>query len=106
MIYLASPYSDPSEAVRIERVRLTDAFVARHLQQGIALFSPILYGQLFEELIGSDAAAWEAIDEDFIGAASAMWVLCLPGWKQSKGVQLEIAKWEFVTGRLPEFKQT
>jgi hypothetical protein len=94
MIYIASPFSDPSPTVRVSRrnaahdavVRLTDA---RHV-----VFSPVVIsGELvIYTIITFDSAWWYEWSMDFLRAATEVWVLCIDGWKTSKGVQDEIAE--------------
>ena len=103
MIYLASPYSGTADE-RAERYTLAVEFCTRYLTQGIVLFSPIVYGHPFAQTVGTSAAAWTPFNQQMIDLASEMWVLTLPGWKTSKGVQQEIATWEFLKARRPIMK--
>ena len=102
MIYLASPYSG-TEAERDERYSQTLKFVTRELQKGFVIFSPIVYGRPFEATIGTAAKDWKKFNETMMNLANTMWVLTLPGWKTSKGVQQEIATWEFLYSKRPVY---
>lgn len=92
LIYLASPYSHPDEAVRQQRFE-TVCFVAANLmREGKHIFSPIahthpiaLNGDLPK---GFDF--WEEFDRKMIAACGELWVVMMDGWEQSKGVQAEI----------------
>lgn len=91
MIYLASPYSG-TPAEHAERFVRTQAFVAYWFRLGVPLISPIVYCHQLahdHELPG-DAAFWQFLNEELIQRSSEMWVLTLPGWQESIGVQREI----------------
>lgn len=95
MLYLASPYSG-SPAERMSRYHQALVFTERHLLRGHQIFSPIVYGHPFAGSVGTSAAAWQEFNAWMIDACSEMWILTLPGWKESKGVSQEIATWEFL----------
>jgi hypothetical protein len=96
MIYVASPYSTPlaepqATAVRNQRYRLAVKFVGFLVQQGLPAFSPIAYFHPYAEglKLATDAAYWHEINMSFLRRAEVVFVLRLPGWDQSKGVQME-----------------
>lgn len=93
MIYLASPYSHPEERIRIRRYLLTREFVWHHLQLGVSLFSPIVYAHQFARDFSApiDAASWQFFNDDVLELCNAMWILTLPEWDKSVGVNAEIA---------------
>ena len=93
MIYLASPYSDPSPIVRQHRHDLVEAFVARNLGK-LYIFSPIVYAHemSLNHNIPGDAQTWAQFNLHFLRKCDAMWILQLQGWKESKGVAMEL-KW-------------
>lgn len=95
MIYLASPYSG-TPAERMSRYHQALSFTERHLLRGKIIFSPIVYGHPFADSVGTSAAAWKDFNAEMMDLASAFWVLTIPGWRESKGVQQEIATWEFL----------
>lgn len=96
LIYLASPYSDKSKVVMRQRekeVSLAGAVLAyRH---NVPMFLPITMShrmkQLAPNLLGTSFEFWANIDYQAIDACQELWVLCLEGWKESIGVQHEIA---------------
>ncbi len=92
MIYLASPYSHKDPHVIQHRVEQTMQAFANLINRGFHVFSPILMchkTSLTYNLPG-DAAYWEAMNTNFIRRMDSMYVLCIPGWATSKGVQQEI----------------
>lgn len=93
MIYLASPYSDPSSLVRYDRFLRTREYVWECIAAGESIFSPIVYCHQFVHThsAGTDAATWEQFNRGMILASSLVRVLQLPGWDRSVGVQAEIA---------------
>ena len=93
MIYLASPYSHPDEAVRVARFEAVCRFAAQRIAEGLVVFSPIahthpiaVYGGL---PLGFDF--WREFDQRMIAACDALWVLCLRGWRHSRGIAEEIS---------------
>ncbi len=91
MIYLASPYTHPDPAVRDARYRSVSRKAADMLRNGIAVFSPIVYSHALAALgLPTTWPFWRALDRTMIAASSEVWVLMLPGWKESVGVQAEI----------------
>ena len=93
MIYLASPYSDPDPIVRRVRYERTRLFTHEAIQLGAILFSPIVYCHQFSVEHGAPFAAsdWRDFNEWMMSKSEACWVLTLPGWEKSLGVQAEIA---------------
>jgi len=94
MIYLAAPYSDPDHTIREDRYRTMRNLVFRlTFSQHIYLFSPIVYAHraALELDLPTDAESWKSMNTYYQRMASELWVLPLPGWKQSKGVKGEIA---------------
>lgn len=90
IIYLASPYSHKSEAVREHRYLLTRHFTIKMLKLGKPIFSPIVYGKDMEKQIGTDYLSWKQLNDDMLRACAQFLVLRLPGWEDSKGVAYEI----------------
>lgn len=91
MIYLASPFWDHDEAVRTARqaeiIKLTKALIAR----GMLIFCPIAYSGIIKGEEGfQPKQGWYDFDLGFLAKCDSMIVAEQPGWKQSKGVKLEI----------------
>lgn len=94
--YLASPYSHPDESVRIERFHAANKAAALLMQdRKHAVFSPISHSHpVAEHLPNELLMSWPFwMDQDFpiLEYADELVVLTLPGWKESRGVQAEIA---------------
>lgn len=92
LIYLASPYSHPDPAVRLQRFE-TVCFVAANLMRdGVHLYSPIAHTHpiaLKGELpLGWEF--WEQYDRKILAACQELWVVMMDGWRESKGVAAEI----------------
>lgn len=92
MIYIASPYSSPiagGQQMRFEKVR---RFTIHLFNQGLIPFSPIVYGHELAAAGGikTDAASWLFFNTAMLRRSEAMFVYCLPGWKESKGVSIEL----------------
>lgn len=92
MIYLASPYSSPLPAVQRLRFIQAERYVAYHFRLGVPLFSPIVYCHniALQHSFPGDANFWKFLNKEALIRCSALWVLKLPGWDASAGVQWEI----------------
>ncbi len=96
-IYLAVPYTHPHGRVRIDRFEAVSRAAARLMLDGKIVYSPITHGHAlcsFGQLPG-DYKFWEEHCLSFLrNWAQGVYVLALPGWDGSRGVQAEIAEAE------------
>ena len=90
LIYLASPFSHPSDAVRNHRYLEARRFTIDALLNGVAIFSPIVYGKDMETAVGTAFEPWQGLNDVMIRSCEAVWVLCLEDWIKSRGVRHEI----------------
>lgn len=90
LIYLASPYSHPSKNVRYYRYLNARRAVIKFTQEGVAIFSPIVYGYDMETVIGTNFEPWQHLNDTMIEKCDEFWVLCDEEWKKSRGVKHEI----------------
>lgn len=92
MIYLASPYSSPIEGAAQLRFEKAQRFAAHCLSQNIHVFSPIVYAHELAALSGmrTDAQFWARFNIDMIRYCEALFIYCIQGWDQSKGIKLEL----------------
>lgn len=100
MIYLASPYSHPRPDIRALRYEAVAAFTVAAMGAGHQIFSPIVYGHHIARThaLPTDAEWWRNFNETILATCDEMWVLKIPGWDKSVGVQMEI---EFASSRMP-----
>ena len=106
LIYLASPYSHPDPAVVHYRFIQTGAVLAKAIEHGHLMFSPIVHSHPIADLISWDPinhaegelSGWMKYDFDFIDKCDELWVLQLDGWKESRGVKAEVM-FAFVRGK-------
>lgn len=103
--YLATPYSrQPDRALAAE----TTARIAYHLMQsGYGIYAPIIHGHaiveaLYPAPVPADAGFWEAQNLAMMESAIGIFVACIPGWRESLGVEQEIA-WFRMKSRLVTF---
>jgi hypothetical protein len=92
MIYLASPYSDPSLGVRTNRYLAACKAAAELIRDGSFVFSPIAHSHgiaLCGNLPG-DWAYWQDADRAILKICSHVTVLKLDGWEESKGIAAEV----------------
>ena len=91
IIYLACPYTDADYRVRAERVTEADRITGLLMELGFVVFSPITYSNAlngFAPLNYGDR--WYDFDLAFLRKCESVYVLCMEGWEESKGVTLEI----------------
>ncbi len=92
-IYLASPYTFPTQALRERRFREVAQTAARLMREGKVVFSPIAHGHVIETVGGlteQSHAFWMRQCVPMLRHASKLVVLKLEGWEKSMGVQLEV----------------
>lgn len=93
LAYLASPYSHASGKVRNQRFEDACMAAAVLMSQGTLVFSPIAHTHPIAEYgdLETHWEFWSRYDHAMMDRCDRMIVLKLPGWKESKGVQAEIA---------------
>lgn len=95
LIYLASPYSHKSKAIMT--LRLVDADMALGRLQDkypYAFIGPITQSARTVKYMNSTDegfGAWERRGLTYVSRCDELWVLDIPGWQDSVGVQAEIA---------------
>ena len=92
MIYLASPFTHPDAGVRQQRFESACRAAAALIRQGKTVFAPIAhsYGICAYGLPG-DWQFWRRHDRRYLDVCDEVVVLMLDGWRESVGVQAEIA---------------
>ena len=90
-IYLASPYSSPDRFCVETRYQLTANAVVEMRQQGLNVFSPIIYCHALAHTydLPTDAESWAGFNEAMLFSARFFWILPLAGWRESKGITQE-----------------
>lgn len=88
MIYLASPYSHPEESERTRRYDLTVTAMALFLKREEKIYSPIVHCHVaamrFD--LPLDYEFWLKYNTHFLERCDSLYVLCIDGWLDSKGV--------------------
>jgi len=90
-VYLASPYSDPDESVRVGRFESVCKKAAELMKRGHVVFSPIAHSHPISKYVGNpnDGDFYLKQDIPLLEMFDEMWILALPGWNDSKGIQIE-----------------
>ena len=93
-IYLASPYSHPEPSVREARYIAACKKAAQYASKGIAIFAPIVHSHpLVPYMDAKDCMnfdLWMKLDLPILKMADELHVLCIDGWRSSRGVTKEI----------------
>lgn len=81
MIYLASPYTHPNDAIRHMRYRATRASLIEMTLQGDIVYSPIVaWHELSQEnQLPTDWKYWRAHNDSHLKGADMLRVLVMPG---------------------------
>ena len=92
MIYLASPYTHKYDIVQLGRFEEVSRQTALLLKEGIIVFSPIVFShQLSVEYgIPNTLEMWSPHNKAMIDLCDELWVLMLNGFRESKGVGIEV----------------
>ena len=94
MIYLASPYSHPDQAVRRRRFRAACRAAGVMLRAKLMVYSPIAHSAAIAAcgLDDMDHDFWMHVDRPYLEWCHMVMVLTLDGWRESRGVNIEIAQ--------------
>jgi hypothetical protein len=92
LFYLASPYSHDDPQVVTWRYEKLKTVVANLVDQNFFIFSPILHWHpvAVDHKLPTSFEFWQSYNFHMIDVCDAMFVLQLPGWDTSIGVQAEI----------------
>jgi hypothetical protein len=92
IVYLASPYTDPSPDVEEARYQEALKAAAYLTAQGYKVFSPIVHCHPIRKQydLPGDWNYWKEYDEAFLSISKKMFIYQLDGWKQSKGLSEEV----------------
>jgi nucleoside 2-deoxyribosyltransferase len=92
LIYLASPYSHADVRVRQHRFEVACQAAAALLRAGVAVFSPIAHSHPIARFgLPTSWDYWARLDREYLARCDVLAVLTLVGWRESVGVQAEIA---------------
>lgn len=92
-VYLACPYSDQSADVRRERFFTATRVAQELIRQGYTVFSPLTHGHTLCEgsTLPEDFAFWRESCLSHVNFwATDLYVLMVPGWDSSTGVNAEV----------------
>ena len=93
MIYVASPYSSPDKSVEHKRWITVARYVSSLFEKEphIVRISPIVYWHhtaiTFD--LGTTAMHYKEFNHALLRECACVEILAMPGWEESKGVQLE-----------------
>ena len=91
MIYIACPYWSDQEYVRDYRRKKAIDYSTILIKKGYLVYSPLIYTERFAT-DKTKEGYWVKHGIEMVGICNEMRVLCLDGWKESKGVQGEIER--------------
>ena len=94
LYYLASPYTHKSKKVMFSRFKEISSIAGKLLKRGYLVLTPISssvpiakYGGIH----GTDFSDWATLDLNMVRKSDGLIVAMMDGWKESVGVQAEIA---------------
>ena len=93
MIYLCSPYTDADPAVREARFDAVCRAAASLIRQGKTIFSPVAHSYPICRFgLPGDWEFWGPHGLEHLAVCDEVVVLKLNGWRESRGVQAEVAQ--------------
>jgi hypothetical protein len=92
LIYLACPYMHKDPSVVLERVKTVNRTAGKLIVDGFYIYSPISHSHPIAQEVDlpGDWQFWQGFDKVMLNACKGLYVLKIPGWEQSIGVQAEI----------------
>lgn len=92
LVYLAVPYSHPDPDVQEARFRVANRAAGILMERGHIVFSPISHSHPIAcaHELPRHWEFWEVQDKAYLSVSSALYVLMLDGWRESRGVTAEI----------------
>jgi hypothetical protein len=91
MIYIAAPYYSPYPVVIEARMQKVYAYAAKLMQNGQHCISPMFFHPVVKlHELPNDFAFWGDLSIDLLKRCDSLHVLCLGGWRESKGVSEEL----------------
>ena len=92
LIYLACPYTDKDEQTEVLRYITASVCAADRMKRGELIFSPITHSHPIKHYgrLEGTFEFWKDFCLATLSACQEVYVLTLPGWKESLGVQAEI----------------
>ena len=91
MIYIAAPYNHIDKTVIQSRMELIYRIMGEHIMRGEHVVTPLFMHEVATryELPG-DYIFWERYCLNMLRRCDKMIILCIDGWKESRGVTGEI----------------
>lgn len=92
MIYLGQPYSSPDLELVKTRVVFAEGVCAALNANGIHVYSPIVHWHSIAHRfkMPTEAEHWRGENFHFIELCTAFYILALPGWVKSIGLEAEV----------------
>ena len=89
--YLASPYSDPDPKVRLWRYEEALNACVHLTRKRYIIYSPIVHFHHAANIhdMPLDAQFWWTHNSTMLSVANTLFILTLPGWKNSVGIRQE-----------------
>lgn len=93
LIYLAGPYSHIDPLVRAERAIAITRAAVKLISEGKHVFSPITESHQYSMYgVSGGWEFWKEHDLLMLSKCDELYILTLPGWRESVGVTAEMAE--------------
>jgi len=91
-IYLTIPYTHQDEKIMADRAKFATQVAGRVKSAGLIFYSPITHNHAIAVECGlpGDYGYWEDSAKVFVAWCTDLYVICVPGWRESTGVSAEI----------------
>jgi hypothetical protein len=103
-IYIATPYTHPDWNVMVKRFERVNAYAAKVMKAGIAVYSPISHNHVIarDHNMPTSWAFWREHDLVMVRRCVALHVIKQDGWQKSIGVCEEVSEARLL-GKLVEY---
>lgn len=91
-VYLASPYSHDFKEIREVRYRLVLQALLEISRLEIPVYSPIVHWHplAVAAKLPTTFEFWSTQNDPMVKSSKELWILCLDGWRQSRGIEHEM----------------
>lgn len=93
-VYLASPYTHPLKSIMASRFEAVMNSVAECAKHGVPVYSPIVHWHVPAIIhnLPPTEDFWREQNAGMLTGCRELWILCLPGWNDSRGIEWEQSK--------------
>lgn len=91
-VYLASPYTHPLKSIMASRFEEVMSAVVTCAKENVPVYSPIVHWHIpaLTYRLPPTEEFWRIQNAGMLARCAELWVLAIPGWNESAGIQWEM----------------